>query len=65
MAKETVPESDDRQEESCEIIWSEPDPEGHRHFRGLDCDTKEARDRVADDIETGELIVSARSVKKR
>jgi len=39
MAEEIVP--DDRQEESCEIVWSEPDPEGHRHFLGLDCDSKE------------------------
>jgi len=40
-------------EESCKIIWSELDPDGHRHFLGLDCVSTEARDRAAGDIGKG------------
>jgi len=51
-------------EESCKIIWSEPDAEGHRHFEGLECESTEARDRAASDIEGQELKVRVRSVRR-
>jgi len=49
-------------EESCTIIWSEPDAEGCRHFVGLECESTEARDRAACDIESQDLVVRVRSV---
>jgi len=51
-------------EESCKIIWSEPDAEGHRHFEGLECDSTEARDRAAGDVDGKELIVRVSSVRR-
>jgi len=51
-------------EESCQIIWSEPDAEGHRHFVGLECETTEARDRAASDMEGEELVVRVRSIRR-
>jgi len=52
------------EEESCKIIWSEPDAEGHRHFVGLECDSTEARDRAAGDVDGKELIVRVSSVRR-
>jgi len=57
-----VPEKVEASEELCKMIWSEPDSEGHRHFVGLECDSAEARDRVAGDMENKELIVRVRSI---
>jgi len=62
--QEFAPESNMEQEESCKIIWSEPDSEGHRHFKGLECDSTDARDRAAVDLENQELFVRVGSVKK-
>ncbi len=62
--QEVAPESNVEKEESCKIIWSEPDSEGHRHFKGLECASAEARDRAASDLEDQELIVRVRSVQK-
>jgi len=50
-------------EESCKMIWSEPDAEGHRHFVGLECETTEARDRAASDMEE-ELVVRVRATRR-
>lgn len=49
-------------EESCKIIWSEPDVDGHRHFVGLECDSTEDRDRAACDMEGQDLVVRVRAV---
>lgn len=50
--------------ESCEIIWSDPDAEGHRHIVGLECESAEDRDRAACDVESQDLIVRVRSVSR-
>jgi len=63
MAKSALESDAVPEEESCKIIWSEPDAEGHRHFVGLECDSTEARDRAACDMEGQELLVRVRSVK--
>jgi len=62
--EKVVPEPDGEME-SCEIIWSDPDSEGHRHFMGLECESPEARDRAAVDMEDQELFVRVRSVVKK
>jgi len=65
MAKREVnPKSTAPKDDSCYIVWSEPDSEGYKHVEGFVCDTPEARDRIAEDLEDQELIVRVRSVQK-
>jgi len=64
MAKSELESNAVPEEESCTIIWSEPDAEGCRHFVGLECESTEARDRAASDMESQELVVRVRSVRR-